>query len=146
MDGAAILRRDQSYRHVVRLGDGMILNLYWDDRAEPRDESFSEDVATAREARREPTDVYHDLRAAAESGWDFGSRWFGDGKTPTTIRTTEHLPIDLNRLLYKLELTTARGCEAAHRAKCRTDMLATAAARKRAVVQSMWDDKRGAFV
>ncbi len=66
MDGSAILRRGQSYRRVVRLSDGTILNRYWDDRAEPRDESYREDVATAREGRRDPGDVYRDLRAAAD--------------------------------------------------------------------------------
>jgi len=31
MDGSAVPRRGQGYRHVVRLSDGTILNRYWDD-------------------------------------------------------------------------------------------------------------------
>ena len=46
-----------------------------------------------RGRRRE---VYRDLRAAAESGWDFSSRWLGDGQTLATIRTTDLVPVDLN--------------------------------------------------
>jgi neutral trehalase len=40
MDGSAVVRGDQGYRRVVRLSDGTIFNRYWDDRAEPRDESY----------------------------------------------------------------------------------------------------------
>jgi Trehalase len=46
MDGSTVLRGGQGYRRVVRLSDGTILNRYWDDRAEPRDESYREDIAT----------------------------------------------------------------------------------------------------
>ena len=74
MDGSAVVRGDQGYRRVIRLSDGTILNRYWDDRAEPRDESYREDIATALERRRDPGDLYRNLRAAAESGWDFSSR------------------------------------------------------------------------
>ena len=66
---------------VVRLPDGAVLNRYWDDRDTPRDESYLRRRrarrSTCRAARA--NEVYRDLRAAAESGWDFSSRWFGDG-------------------------------------------------------------------
>ena len=42
------------------------------------------DRAATRPAAAE---VYRDLRAAAESGWDFSSRWLADGRTLATIRT-----------------------------------------------------------
>jgi hypothetical protein len=32
------------------------------------------------------------LRAAAETGWNFSSRWLADGKTLATIRTTAAVP------------------------------------------------------
>ena len=59
---------------AVTLSDGAILNRYWDDRDTPRDESWLEDVELAQGNRR----LYRDLRAAAESGWDFSSRWMAD--------------------------------------------------------------------
>src|SRR5260370_29644387 len=74
MDGADFLRDGQAYRRVVRLADGTVLNRYWDDRAVPRDESYREDVKTSLGYRGDPGDVYRNLRAAAESGWDFSSR------------------------------------------------------------------------
>src|SRR5215831_16253317 len=58
MDGAMIVAPGQGYRHVVRLLDGTVLNRYWDDRAEPRDESYREDVETAQSVRRDPAEVF----------------------------------------------------------------------------------------
>ena len=48
MDGAESLIPNQAYRHVVRMPDGSLLNRYWDDRDTPRDESWREDVETAK--------------------------------------------------------------------------------------------------
>lgn len=81
-------------RHVVVLRDGAVLNRYWDELDTPRPESYIEDVHTAQEATDRPArEVYRDLRAAAESGWDFSSRWFGDNSTLATIRTTAIIPM-----------------------------------------------------
>lgn len=146
MEGAATLAKGAAHRRVVRLADGSLLNRYWDDSDSPRDESYQEDVATAHGSNRPAAEVYRDLRAAAESGWDFSSRWFADGKTLATIRTTEILPVDLNSLLWKLETVIARGCELMRRADCKKDMTAQAAARKRAIVKLMWDEDLGAFL
>jgi alpha,alpha-trehalase len=33
--------------------------------------------------------LYRNLASAAESGWDFSSRWLEDGRTLGTIRTTQ---------------------------------------------------------
>lgn len=49
--------------------------------------------------------MYRHIRAAAESGWDFSSRWFKDGKEMATIQTTDLIPVDLNCLLLYLEET-----------------------------------------
>ena len=80
MDGAADLEPGSAYRRVVRLPDGALLNRYWDDRAEPRDESYRQDVETAKRAGRPEAEVWRNLRAGAESGWDYSSRWLADGQ------------------------------------------------------------------
>ena len=108
MDGSAFLQRGQAYRRLVRLADGTVLNRFWDDRAVPRDESYREDVETALGHNRDPGDLYRNLRAAAESGWDFSSRWLADGHSLNTIRTVSLLPIDLNSLMVHLEQTLAK--------------------------------------
>src|SRR5208337_1403681 len=97
-----------AYRHVLRLPDGAVLNRYWDDRAAPRDESYAQDVETTRHTNRAAAEVYRDLRAGAETGWDFSSRWLADGKNLWTIRTTAIAPVDLNALMTHLEATLAK--------------------------------------
>jgi len=146
MSGAANLAPGGAYRRVVRLADGSLLNRHWDDKETPRDEAYLEDIETAHGSGRPPAEVYRDLRAAAESGWDFSSRWLDDGKTLRTIRTTDFAPVDLNSLLYKLELVIARGCKAVKRTGCNTDMTARARARQAAMLRLMWDEGLGAFV
>ncbi|HET7812315.1 MAG TPA: alpha,alpha-trehalase TreF [Steroidobacteraceae bacterium] len=146
MEGARTLEAGTAHRRVVRLPDGSLLNRYWDDVPVPRDEAYREDIDTARGSPRPGADVYRDLRAAAESGWDFSSRWLADGKTLASIHTTDFLPVDLNSLLYRLELAIARGCKEARRADCDKDLRAKARARQKAMLQLMWDEKLGAFV
>jgi len=71
MEGADALPPGEAYRNSVRLPDGTFLNRYWDARDAPRDESYKEDVKTAAGSGWPPEFVYRNLRAAAESGWDF---------------------------------------------------------------------------
>jgi alpha,alpha-trehalase len=146
MAGAKQLAPGAAHRRVLRLTDGTVLNRYWDDLAIPRDEAYLEDVETARNSSRPADEVYRDLRAAAESGWDFSSRWLADGKSLATIRTTDIAPVDLNSLMYKLERTIARACKLAQRLDCEKEMQANAQARRAAVLRLMWDEKLGAFV
>lgn len=99
------LDQNGAHRRVVALGDGYILNRYWDDNPAPRPEAYVEDLHIARESGRDPETVYRHIRAAAESGWDFSSRWFDDQEQMSTIQTTDYVPVDLNCLLYYLEKT-----------------------------------------
>lgn len=145
MEGAEQLAPNTAHRRVVRLQDGAVLNRYWDDRDTPREESYREDVATAQAATRPHAEVYRNLRAAAESGWDFSSRWLGDGSTLATIRTVEIIPVDLNSLLYQLESTLADACEVQRDRACVNDMTARAQRRRQAMLQYFWNDSAGAF-
>lgn len=107
MQGKDALHEDfEAHRHVVRMADGAYLNRYWDDANTPRPESYHEDVELAHHASQHGAntdEMYRHLRAAAESGWDFSSRWLSDGKNLDTIHTTDLLPVDLNALLGHLE-------------------------------------------
>lgn len=101
-DGVEALRR------VVRLDDGSIVGRYFDNKTTPRPESLREDIETADEkALSDPQKLYLDLRAGAESGWDFSSRWFSDPQDIGSIHTTDIVQVDLNCLLYHLEVTIA---------------------------------------
>jgi alpha,alpha-trehalase len=105
MDGANDLTPENpSHRRTVRMPDGTILNRYWDDLDTPRPEAYLEDVHTASNAAN-PAEIYRHLRAAAESGWDFSSRWLKEPDQLSSIQTTDLVPVDLNCLLYNLEKT-----------------------------------------
>lgn len=144
MRGAACAARSGACEHVVRMPDGSLLNRYWDMRDTPRDESFAEDVATARAAAPRPAaETQRELRAGAESGWDFSSRWLRDGRTLATVRTTEIVPVDLNALLYAMERRIAARCVAAGDTACGQRYEAAAAARKVAIDKYLWRPDRG---
>lgn len=143
MAGADDLPPGGEHRRVVRLEDGSILNRYWDDRAAPRDESWEEDVALARVATQPAASLWRNLRAAAESGWDFSSRWLGDGETLATIRTTRLVPVDLNCLLYGLEHTIADEAAALDDAATATAFTRHAEARAAAVSANLWNAGMG---
>lgn len=145
MEGADALKPGQAHRRVVRLADGSLLNRYWDDCDLPREESYGNDVRTAAESGRPAAEVYRNLRAGAESGWDFSSRWFADGKTLATIRTIEIAPPDLNSLLYHLETTLAEAYRAAGQADKAARMRERADARKAAILRHLWNEKDGVF-
>jgi alpha,alpha-trehalase len=145
MDGAARLAPGSSYRRVVRLNDGTLLNRYWDDRAVPREESYREDLETARSAGRAAEEMYRNLRAAAESGWDFSSRWFADGRSLVTIRTVDLVPVDLNSLLYGLEQTLARAYRVANDSTAARKISARAWQRRAAVQRLLWNDETESF-
>ena len=126
----------------VRLADGALLNRYWDDRDDPRDESYREDaeLAAATPARG-AGNLYRDLRAAAESGWDFSSRWFADGRSLATIRTTRLVPVDLNSLLVGLEQAIAANCRTLRDDACTRDFAARATARTDAIRRHLWNGR-----
>ncbi|XP_038610021.1 trehalase isoform X3 [Tachyglossus aculeatus] len=69
----------------------------------PRPESYSKDAELAEplgQADRE--ELWSELKAGAESGWDFSSRWFDlrqEAGTLRDTRTSHTVPVDLNAFL-----------------------------------------------
>ena len=149
MAGADSLSPGSATRRIVRLRDGSLLNRYWDDRPEPRPESYREDYELAQRlpvAQREA--LYRNIRASAESGWDFSSRWMRDPSDLRTLETTELIPVDLNSLLYHAERTIAalrvvRG--RAGDALVASRFAAAANARRTALVAASYDPVEGFF-
>jgi alpha,alpha-trehalase len=146
MAGVETLKVPGAHRRVVRLADGLVLNRYWDDIDSPRDEAWREDVNLARSSGREPHQLYRDIRAAAESGWDFSSRWQSDPRSLASIRTTQLVPVDLNSLLFGLEQAIRAGCERVGDKACASEFTRHASARRRAIDQYLWDDANGFYV
>ncbi|RIJ37104.1 alpha,alpha-trehalase TreF [Pontibacter oryzae] len=146
MDGAETVTADApSHRRVVRLPDGSILNRYWDDQPEPRPESYLEDVELAEQSGRKHEEVYRNIRAAAESGWDFSSRWFADQENLSTIHTTDIIPVDLNALLYHVERTLADMASLEGNKEEANKYEKLAKNRRKALLKYTWSDDAGFF-
>jgi len=133
MEGADKLKNGQANRRVVKLPDGTVMNRYWDDAATPRPEGYKEDVETAEKSARNKQEMYRNLRAGAESGIDFSSRWFSDKKNITTIEVIDIIPVDLNALLYHLEKTLEKAYSVANNESKRKNISSAALKRYGAI-------------
>jgi alpha,alpha-trehalase len=136
-----------AYARVVRMPNGTILNRYYDDKTTPRPESRREDLETAEHAKTsDKNKLFLDLRAGAESGWDFSSRWFRDASTIESIHTTDMAAVDLNSLLYILELTIAEAYTLIKQPLLAKRFRSSAEHRAESVRRYCWDESRGFFV
>ncbi|HAU5565011.1 TPA: alpha,alpha-trehalase TreA [Serratia fonticola] len=134
----------EASKRVIKLGDGTLLNRYWDDRDAPRTESWLDDVNTANKAPdRNKQQVYRDLRAGAASGWDFSSRWFTDAHNLASIRTTQLAPVDLNSLMFHLEQVLSKASKLAQQDDKAKQFAADAEKRQAAINRYLWDEKQG---
>ena len=165
MEGDKNLKPGETLKRVVKMPDGSFMNHYWDDANSPRCESYKEDVMTAGEtvdlklaairfgsgaaadsfAANEKITMYKHLRAGAESGWDFSSRWFADSMILGTIETTHIIPVDLNCLLYFTEKLLAKQYARKGDNKKAADYTKWAAERQKAILQYCFDKQQGFF-
>lgn len=134
------------YEHVVRLSDGTLMNRYYDKGEAPRPEAYKEDLALAKRVGGDEKKVYRDIRSAAESGWDFSSRWFRDGKSMETIHTTEIVPVDLNCLLAHLEKMIAKGYILRGQPDEAKTYTSRSSERRRALLTFCWDAEQKFFI
>jgi alpha,alpha-trehalase len=146
MRGAERLKPGQTYRNAVRMDAGELLNRYWDESDKPREESYKQDVEAAKKTKQPAGDFYRNIRAAAESGWDFSTRWMDTTGKLETIQTTFIIPVDLNCLLYHLELSIAKsyqlqGINAQYKV-----YLTKANLRKKAILKYSWSEKNSWFM
>eukprot|EP00927_Polykrikos_kofoidii_P001066 TRINITY_DN10387_c0_g1_i1.p1 TRINITY_DN10387_c0_g1~~TRINITY_DN10387_c0_g1_i1.p1 ORF type:complete len:660 (+),score=114.29 TRINITY_DN10387_c0_g1_i1:97-1980(+) len=97
--------------HAVDVGGGRKLNRYWASWYAPRPESYREDF----EVGRGNSSIYHGVSSAAETGWDFSSRWTREERLNSNddlfsmhdIDASRVIPVDLNAIMYRAELTLA---------------------------------------
>lgn len=156
MDGADNLNEtNTAFRRVVRLPDGEILNRYWDDKNTPRPESYREDIKTAEEAVSKipglnKEEVFRNLRAGAESGWDFSSRWLKKDDSNefqlSTIHTTDIIPVDLNTLLYNLESKISKAYTISGNSEKSEIYKLKSEIRKKAILKYCWNEELAFFM
>eukprot|EP00659_Diplonema_papillatum_P008858 gene8858-13729_t len=96
---------------VVSFGNRTLNRYAISNVTYPRPESYVEDVHTTAgypDAVRDR--MWGDIAGAAESGWDFSSRWLREKRAAgsiQSIRTSEVAPVDLNAILYHCETLLA---------------------------------------
>ncbi|CAG2066319.1 unnamed protein product [Timema podura] len=94
-------------RSVQILKDGKSYNLlrFNDETCGPRPESYREDYVAADgfKTEKEKNDYYKEIKAAAESGRDFTSRWYvrhsGNKGSLIDTKTRQIIPVDLNAII-----------------------------------------------
>ncbi|KZT11812.1 glycoside hydrolase family 37 protein [Laetiporus sulphureus 93-53] len=126
----------------------------------PRPESYSDDYSTAFDPTLPPLDedqrseLYAELASAAETGWDFSSRFASDpyaggtnntNPTMRTINVRNNVPVDLNSILYKgysilVDFYTKRGNTSAAYTYSKT-----AISLREGILDLFWDPSKLAF-
>lgn len=140
-------REHKAFARVVQMPSGILLNRYYDNKTTPRPESMQEDTSTASGAFERQSDrLYLHLRAGAESGWDFSSRWFDNPQDIGTIHTADIIPVDLNCLLYQLEETIAEAYRLIRQPILAQKFQTAADRRERALQEYCWDESENFFV
>ncbi|BBN83519.1 periplasmic trehalase [Pseudoalteromonas sp. A25] len=134
------------YKRLVKFANGAMLNRYWDDKAEPRPESYAEDVTDAQQLPVQQREAFfRNIRAACESGWDFSARWLDNPASLLSINTTKRVPVDLNALLYQLEITLSECLLLLEQASHSEEHAKRAGRRKSAILQLLWSNEHGWF-
>ena len=119
-----------------------ILNRYWDENNTPRPESYGKMLNYHINRHQTAEKLYRNLRAGAESGWDFSCRWFKDENSFGSIHTTDIVPVDLNCLLLHLEQTIADAYSVKANKECIKSLyLSLAEKRKEAIQKYCWNDE-----
>ena len=86
--------------------------------------------------------MYQNIRSAAESGWDFSSRWFKDLTSLTSCIASEILPVDLNCLLLFSESFISRLYELNNNKDKRNFYSQLAKERVELIKKYFWDEEK----
>lgn len=156
MDSVETLEREFQFfmnNYVTEVNNHQ-LATYGYKSSGPRPESYREDVLSAAIFQREEDkqDYYCELKAAAESGMDFSSRWFiKDGTNAgnlTDLKCRSIVAVELNAILYWNALIIAEFYgyrnDIGSIAK-KEEYLAKADELKKAINAVLWDEQEGAW-
>lgn len=130
-------------------GKSYVLNRYYVPYGGPRPESYSKDVEladTLPEGDREA--LWAELKAGAESGWDFSSRWLVGGPNPnllSSIRTSKFVPVDLNAFLCQAEKLMSKFYTSLGNDSQATKYRNLWEQRLAALKAILWDEEKGAW-
>ncbi|KZT70791.1 glycoside hydrolase family 37 protein [Daedalea quercina L-15889] len=126
----------------------------------PRPESYIDDYTTAFDPtlpdlnETERSALYAELASGAETGWDYSSRFAaqpfagGTNNTNPTLRSLqvrEHVPVDLNSILYKAHALVADMYSSTGNSTGAAAHLETAASLRAGILDLNWDAEKLAF-
>ncbi|CAL1678702.1 unnamed protein product [Lasius platythorax] len=100
--------------NVMKNGKTYRMARYVTNSNGPRPESYKEDYRLAQQLpEQERGQLYNDLKAAAESGWDFSYRWCirtdrNGNLSLINASTSDIIPVDLNAILQRNARLLAR--------------------------------------
>lgn len=146
MEGQEKLGKHQnSYKRVVLLPNGEVLNRYFDNITSPRAEMYQDDVELIKSKGSKGKLTLLNIRAACESGWDFSSRWCEVPNDLSTIQTTKLIQVDLNCLLYHLEQTIQKGLTIKGDKKLADKYTSISEKRSEAIQKYFWNESSGFY-
>ncbi|KAI5017512.1 hypothetical protein ZWY2020_042400 [Hordeum vulgare] len=73
------------------------------NKPRPESATIDEELASKLNSTAAKEKLYHQIASAAESGWDFSSRWMSNSTDMTTLVTAFVIPVDLNTFICKME-------------------------------------------
>lgn len=123
---------------------GETLNRYYVINDLPRPESYLNDVTLATTV--DPSYVpqlYQQIATGAETGWDFSSRWMRNQPNLASLQTTDVIPVDLNSILYKNEITLASFYKLLGQSEMESLYLQRAQRRLTAIQKLLWNEATG---
>lgn len=118
-----------------------ILNVYYSDRTIPRPESYSNDKEIEKTFITEKRNIFGEITAAAESGWDFSSRWTDHTNQLKTIQTSDIIPVDLQAFMFKNEILLSKMFKEIGDKKKSKLYSKAAERRKFAIKEILWDEQ-----
>ncbi|CAG8730434.1 15925_t:CDS:2, partial [Gigaspora rosea] len=141
-----------------------VLNHYNVYNIHPRPESFLEDYITVEQDSFNLTkkkELYSDITTAAESGWDFSTRWTRNPYIPPpknssnnyemlrTLNTRSVIPVELNSILYMNEITLSEFAKLIDDSKVIGNTVEwlknSANERLEGMIELLWDDNTAMF-
>jgi alpha,alpha-trehalase len=146
MQGKEMIQTNyNAHKKLVRLHQEVFLNRFYDGTALPRPESYRQDVSLFKESQADSIIFMH-IRSAAESGWDFSSRWLKNSCSLATIYTADIVPVDLNCLLFHLEETLYKAYALVGEKQNVNRMEKVLKKRKDAIIKYCWNKEKEYFL
>lgn len=137
---------DNQQKHTVVMDNGSLLNRYYDKLQTPRTEMYLADIHLSSNMEDHHKQAFYGhIRAACESGWDFSSRWCHEPLSLSSIQTNHILPVDLNCLLFHMEVTLSKAYAIDGDLETSNIFLHNSALRSAAIHRYFWDNERGYF-